>query len=109
MHANVKIKVVPVLKQAQRYEDVLGELKYSSTHSLTSALVGGEWSASRSGRFTLAEKALGTHSIEGWVGSRAGLDMESKRKNPSPRRESNADHPIVQPVASRLCRASLNP
>jgi hypothetical protein len=30
-----------------------------------------------------------------------GLDMVSKRKIPSPLRESNADHPIVQPIASR--------
>jgi hypothetical protein len=37
----------------------------------------------------------------GWVGPRAGLDMVSKRKIPSPRSESNPNHPIVQPVASR--------
>jgi hypothetical protein len=30
---------------------------YSSTHSLTSALDGGEWSASRPGRFTPRERA----------------------------------------------------
>jgi hypothetical protein len=36
---------------------------------LTSALVGGEWSASRPARFT-----PGTHWIGGWVGPRAGLD-----------------------------------
>jgi hypothetical protein len=30
---------------------------------LTSALVGGEWSASRLGRFTPREKALGTHVV----------------------------------------------
>jgi hypothetical protein len=29
-----------------RHGEVLGERKYSSTHSLTSALYGGEWSAS---------------------------------------------------------------
>jgi hypothetical protein len=34
---------------------------------LTSALVGGEWSASRPGRFTPREGALGTHWIRGWV------------------------------------------
>jgi hypothetical protein len=28
------------------------------------------------------EKAPGTHSIEGWVGSRAGLDALEKKKNP---------------------------
>jgi len=42
----------------------------------------------------------GTHWIGGWVGPRAVLDAVEKRKIPSPRRESNPDHPIVQPVAS---------
>jgi hypothetical protein len=45
---------------------------------LTSALVEGEWSASRSVRF-IPGKASGTHWIGGWVGPTAGLDdMESK-------------------------------
>jgi hypothetical protein len=43
---------------------------------LTSALVGGEWSASRLGRFTPGERAPGTH----WVGLREGLDDVEKRK-----------------------------
>jgi hypothetical protein len=33
---------------------------------LTSALVGGEWSASRLVRFTSEEKAPGTHGIGSW-------------------------------------------
>jgi hypothetical protein len=41
---------------------------------LTSALDGGEWSASHHGRFTPRERAPGTHWIGGWVGPRAGLD-----------------------------------
>jgi hypothetical protein len=57
----------------------LGEWRYSSTHSLTSALDGGEWSASRPGRFTPRERALGTHWIRGWVGPRAVLDAVVKR------------------------------
>jgi hypothetical protein len=36
----------------------------SSTHSLTSALHGGEWSASCPGRFTPRERASGSH----WIG-----------------------------------------
>jgi hypothetical protein len=48
---------------------------YSSTHSLTSALDGGEWSASCPGRFTPKERAPGTHWIGGWVGPRAVLDV----------------------------------
>jgi hypothetical protein len=35
------------------------------------------------------------------VGPKTGLDTVLKRKIPNPRRESNPDHPIVQPVASR--------
>jgi len=42
----------------------MGEWRYSSTHSLSSALDGGGRSASRSGRFTLKERAPGTH----WIG-----------------------------------------
>jgi hypothetical protein len=47
---------------------------------LTSALVGGEWSASRSCRFTPGETAPGTNCIGGWVGPLAGLDDVEKRK-----------------------------
>jgi hypothetical protein len=47
---------------------------------LTSALVGGEWSASHPGRFTAEEKASDAHWIGGWVGPRAGLDDVEKRK-----------------------------
>jgi hypothetical protein len=67
---------------------------------LTSALDGVEWSASRTGRFTPRERAPGTHWIGGWVGPRAVLDTVVKREIPSPQRESNSDHPIVQPIAS---------
>jgi hypothetical protein len=42
---------------------------------LTSALAGGEWSASRPGRFTPR-----THWIGGWVDPTAGLDDVEKRK-----------------------------
>jgi hypothetical protein len=41
---------------------------------LTSAVDGGELSASRPGRFTLCDKALATHWTGGWMGPRAGLD-----------------------------------
>jgi hypothetical protein len=40
-----------------------------------SALVGGEWSASRPGRFT-----PGTHWIRGWVGPRVDLEAIKKRE-----------------------------
>jgi hypothetical protein len=44
---------------------------------MTSALDGGEWSASRLCRFT--ERAPGTHGIGGWVGPRVGLDAVESR------------------------------
>jgi hypothetical protein len=69
-------------------------------HSLISLLDGGEWSASRFSRFNPKEKDPGTHWIGDWVGPSASLDTVLKRKIPSPRRESNPDNLIVQPVAS---------
>jgi hypothetical protein len=77
------------------------EWRYSSTHSLTSALDGGEWSASRPGRFTPRERTPRTHCIEGWVGPRAILDAVVKRKISILRHESNHKTPIVQLVAQR--------
>jgi hypothetical protein len=62
---------------------------------LTSALDGGEWSASLSSLFIPKETAPGTHWVGGWVGSRAVLDVVVKRKIPSPHQESNS----VQPIA----------
>jgi hypothetical protein len=58
----------------------MGKWMYRSTFFFTSALVGGEWSNSRPGRFTPGEKIPGTHLIGGWVDLRAGLDDLEKRK-----------------------------
>jgi hypothetical protein len=80
---------------------------YSSTHSLTSALDGGEWSASRPDRFTPRERSPGTHWIGGWVGPRTVLDAVVKRKIPSLRRESNSRTPVVQPVAQRYTNRAI--
>jgi hypothetical protein len=60
---------------------------------LTSALDGGEWSASRPGRFIPRERAPGTRWIGGWMGPRVGLDAVVKRKIPTPCRDSNPHHP----------------
>jgi hypothetical protein len=65
---------------------------------LTSALVGGECSASRPGRFTPVEKSHRTHWIGGWAGPGTGMDDVEIRKI-LPYRDSN--HSAVQPVASR--------
>jgi hypothetical protein len=51
-----KSKVVPVLNSAPINEDILGEWRYSSTHSLISALEEGEWSVSYLCRFTSRER-----------------------------------------------------
>jgi hypothetical protein len=48
----VKGKLSLCFDREPRHEGVLGVCRYSSTHSLTSALDGGEWSALRPGRFT---------------------------------------------------------
>jgi hypothetical protein len=64
-----------------------GEWRYSSIHSLTSALDGGEWPVSLPGHFTPRDRVPVTHWIGGWVGPRAVLDAVVKRKIPSPRRE----------------------
>jgi hypothetical protein len=67
---------------------------------LTSALAGGEWSASRPGRFTPGERAPCIHWIEGWVDPRVGLDDVEKRKFLTlPGLE--LDLLVVQPVPSR--------
>jgi hypothetical protein len=49
---------------------------------LTSALIGGEWSALRPGRLPslVPERAPGIHWIGGWVDLRAGLEEVEKRK-----------------------------
>jgi hypothetical protein len=47
---------------------------------VTSALAGGEWSASRPGRSTPGERAPGTDWIGGWVGLKAGLGDVEKIK-----------------------------
>jgi hypothetical protein len=56
---------------------------YSFTHSFSSALDGGELSASRSAALPPKERAPRTHLIRGWVGPRAGLDAVVKRKIPN--------------------------
>jgi hypothetical protein len=103
----------------------LGERRYSSYSFTTSALDGGEWSASRPGRalpsdvrwkifhrtfsrtenfpphitsFTPGERTPGTHWRGGWVDPRAGLHTEARGKILCPCRGSNPDRPVVQPV-----------
>jgi hypothetical protein len=71
---------------------------------LTSAPVGGEWSASRPGRFTPGERAPGIHWIGGSVDPRAGLDVERRKffqlKNPMT--PMGIEHMIFWPVKQCL-------
>jgi hypothetical protein len=63
---------------------------------LTSTLNGGEWSASRPGRFTPGKKPLVPINLEvWWVPERSGCDGEVKNSQPLPELEP----PIIQPVA----------
>jgi hypothetical protein len=92
-------EVVPVLfcKLCTMPWRRIGEWRYSSTHSLISALDGGEWSASRPGRFTIRERAPATIWIGGWVGLREILDAVVKRKIPSPRRNRTLEPQLSSP------------
>jgi hypothetical protein len=67
---------------------------------LTSAVVGGEWSASFPGRLTPWEIIPGTRLIGAWVDPRAGLEDVEYRKF-FLHRDSKFDPSVVQPVASR--------
>jgi hypothetical protein len=57
--------------------------------SLTSALVAGEWSASRPCGFTPGERAPCTHWIGGWQGPGADLDDVEKIIDPAGPRVPN--------------------
>jgi hypothetical protein len=69
MHAALsgimKAKLLLFLTVHHDHEDVLEKWRYSSTHIFTSALDGGEWSASCPGCLNPRERAPGTH----WIGS----------------------------------------
>jgi hypothetical protein len=58
----------------------------TTPHILISALDGGEWSASWSGHFASADRALVTHWTGSWLGRRAGLDVVEARKVSCPDR-----------------------
>jgi hypothetical protein len=62
---------------------------------LTSALDGGEWSASRFSRFASGQRVPGIHRIGGCVGPKIVLDAVAKEKKslPRPCRESNLCRP----------------
>jgi hypothetical protein len=89
----IKVKLSLGFNWAPRHEGVSREWRYSSTHSLTSALDGGEWSASRPRSLYPQGKSPGTHRIAGWV------DTVVKRKISKPL--PGFEPPIIQPLAQR--------
>jgi hypothetical protein len=82
-----------------RQGDAWGERRYGSYAFLTSAVDGGEWSASRPVRALPRGRDPGAQCTRGWVGLRASMDTEVRGKIPCPWQGSNPDRPVVQPVA----------
>jgi hypothetical protein len=78
----------------------MGECMYRPTLSWPRVLVGGEWSASRPGRFT-PEKEPSVPIVQevGWTPET--LWTTWRRKNSWPHRDSNSDPLGVEPVGSR--------
>jgi hypothetical protein len=74
---------------------------------LTSALVGGEWSDSRLGRFNAEKDAPVTRWIERWVDPRTGLDDVEKEKKSCPYWDSNSDPSVFEPVTSRYTDCAI--
>jgi hypothetical protein len=103
-----KVKLSLCLTKHHSMKASWREWRYSSNQSLTSALDGGECSASRPGRFNPRERAPDTHSLGDRVGPRAVLNAVVNRKIPSPRRKSNPRTPIVQPVAQHYTDWAIN-
>jgi hypothetical protein len=93
---NHRLGTTGIKKQSSpdtRHGGAWGERRYSSYSFSTSALDGGEWSASLP-----RETIPGTHCTGGWVGLRAGLDTDVRGKILCPCQGSNSDRPVVQSV-----------
>jgi hypothetical protein len=77
---------------------------------LTSALDGGEWSASRPSRSITAEIASSLQFIGSWVGRRTSLDVMEKRKIPAPvGNRIQAFQPLTRRyTGSNLCYCKLS-
>jgi len=70
-----------------------GGMEVSLHAFLTSALDGGECSASLLGPYTPRVRAPGTHWVGGWMSPRAGLDAMGRRQIPISCPESNFGSP----------------
>jgi hypothetical protein len=99
INLEVKVKVPEALiDDALRHEDVR-KSGGTAPPSLTSAVDGGECSASRPCRFTPGETAPSTQCIGGWVGPRGSLDDVEIKKALAPAGNRISIPPVNQPVA----------
>jgi hypothetical protein len=76
-----------------------GKRRYSSYSFSTLALDWGEWSSCPSRALAPGKGPPGTHCTGGWVGPRASLDTEARRKILCLCQGLNLKRPVVQPVA----------
>jgi hypothetical protein len=81
-----------------RHAGAWGERRYSSYAFSTSALDGGEWSASHPGRALTPGKGHPVYIVQetGWAPEPVWT-QRSEEKSSCPYRGSNLDHPVVQP------------
>jgi hypothetical protein len=97
----LKLKLFLCFNRAPRHEGVWGSGD-KPQRILDLDTDGGEWSVSRTGRFTPREKARRTHWIGGWVSPRAGLDAVVERKFPARVGTRTPDHPDHSTALYRL-------
>jgi hypothetical protein len=85
-----------------------GEVDLQIRIFLTSALAGGEWSASRPCRFTPGERAPGTHWIGGWGGEK-NINQNLVQKEIKRRLNSGnaCYHSVQKLLSSRLLSKSV--
>jgi hypothetical protein len=94
LHSNLYLKSCP----ATRHGGAWGERRYSSYSFPTSALNGVSGQRHAPAALYCRGKDPGAQWTGGWVGLRAGLDTDDRRKIICPCRGSNPDRPVVQPV-----------
>jgi hypothetical protein len=94
-YIEVKVELSLCFNWTPCHVGVLGEWRYSSTHS---------WPQKPYAPATLPprERAPGTHWIGGWVGPRVGLDTMVERKIPSLCQDSNHQSSSLWPSAVPL-------
>jgi hypothetical protein len=90
----IKVKLPPCLIKYHAMKTYWGMEMYD--HAFLTSALGGEWSASRLGRFTPGVTTPETRWIGGCVGPRAGRDAVAKIKSHAPPGNRT---PVVQPVS----------